>query len=121
MKIKLDNLSLNTVLVFAAVAGVIYIGWKAKNAVSGVVDSIANADLNPFDQGSFIPELFNDVTGSISDMIESAGTNPYAVSARAAGIDITQYKPWFGGRGATRPANAVYLKQGRTGSWFVPK
>lgn len=113
MKISLDNLSLNTVLIGGALIAVAYVVYKASGALDSVGEAWEELDLNPFDAGSAL-------TTGVTNFINSAGANAYAEGFKKQSLDPKKYKPWNGGRGAIRPPNAVYITQGRTGSWFVP-
>lgn len=81
MKIDLQNLSLNSVLIFGAVIGGAFLYWKAKNTLSNVVD----------------------VAGDLVTVPKPTAANPqiagYDKSHDAAmakiGLDIKKFHVWY--------------------------
>lgn len=126
--IKIDTINLNTVLVFGAVIGVIFIAYKIKGAFSSASDAYAKLDLNPFDAGSLIPTTINKVTDSVTAAAESilngAVIKPSAGLTKAfadKGLSIYDYKLFVGGGRTPIPTNAIYIQVGRFGNYYVPK
>ena len=118
MQIK-PEVSINTLLSVLVIGGVIYLGWKMKNGLSDVTDSVGDwwnsVDLNPLDSQGMIGSLIT--TPAIVDSLEVAAKKALA----AKGRNIDNYLLYFPKSGEKLPADSWSVKyQGKT-YYYIPK
>lgn len=101
MSVK-PEVSLNTIVALAAVAGVIYIGYKMKNGIGSiggsVVDFVKNVDLNPFDSNGVFGLT---VSPAVTDLATAARK---ALAAKGKNID--NYILYYPKAGEKLPADS---------------
>jgi len=111
------EISINTIVALAAVAGVIFIGYKLKNGVSNiggeVIDFVKNVDLNPFDSNGFLGLT-----------VSPAVTNLEAVARKALaakGKNLDNFVLYFPQPGEKLPAGSWSVSYQGKLYYYIPK